>query len=323
MEKDILPELKELALNSDYELAQIHALHALEGLHALDFDFLVKVSKESSAEVTSHALVLSEQFASNENSSKAEILFKVLIAKNDLMLDLYLVGVMGKWRVIDTEKFSGPMIDVLKKHKGNLIFGESFLSGLEGQENSLLENLNFMSSFASHEPNFMFQLREIVEKKKTETVNPIFSRKFLKEDNRTVGGKMYLQICASCHGANGEGIDGLAPPLMKSEHVADAQRLGLIILHGLQGPVAVNGKQYEFNLAMPGLIRNETISDKDIADIIAYATNAFSDMPRFVKKERVSELRALIPRSGAEYTEEELKEFSKKNGPPPPGFKLF
>jgi len=146
-------------------------------------------------------------------------------------------------------------------------------------------------------------LEEALVNKQNGTINPIYSRKFLNEDNRTVGGKMYMQICASCHG--------------------DAQRLGLIILHGLQGPVSVNGKQYAFNLAMPGLIRNETISDKDIADIIAYATNAFSDMPRFVTEEKVSELRALVPKSGAEYTEEELLEFSKKNGPPPPGFKLF
>jgi mono/diheme cytochrome c family protein len=63
---------------------------------------------------------------------------------------------------------------------------------------------------------------------------------------------------------------------------------------------------------MPGLIRNETVSDKDIADVIAYVTNSFSDTPRALKKEKVAVLRSAIPKSGAEYTEEELLAVSKK-----------
>ena len=209
---------------------------------------------------------------------------------------------------------------VFNKHKGSTIFEEAVLSGLDGQESYFSETLVTMSSF--DEPNFMSQLATTIENKTTETVNPIYSRKSLNEDNRTAGAKMFYQICASCHGGNGEGIEGLAPPLMKSEHVADARRLGLIILHGLQGPITVKGTAYNFNLAMPGLIRNESISDKDIADVMSYVTNAFSDMPKFLSAEKVSELRKLIPKSGAEYTEEELLEYSKKHSPVSAGFKL-
>jgi mono/diheme cytochrome c family protein len=315
--KDVLPELKELALNKEDELSQIHALYALEGLAALNFNFLVEVGKESSDKVTAHAIILLEQFVSEENVSKAERLFKVLIAKNDATIDFYLSSTLGKWMRLDSEKFFGTMMTIINKRKDNPIFKESVLSGIEGQESSLAERLKLKSSF--DEPEFMSQLEEIMEKKKTKTVNPIFSRKSLNEDNRTAGAKMFFQFCASCHGSNGEGIEGLAPPLIKSEHVADAQRLGLIILHGLQGPISVNGKQYEFNLAMPGLIRNESISDKDISDIMAYVSNAFSDMPKSLNKDKVSELRAIKPKSGAEYSAEELLEFSKKNNPVPSG----
>ncbi len=319
-DKEVLPELKELALNTENELAQIHSLYVLEGWDALDFDFLAEVAKVSSAEATAHSVVLMEQFISEENGTKAESLFEELIAKNDPTIDLYLSSTLGKWMSVDSNMF-GSIMTIFNKKKDRPILRESILSGMEGQESLFAESLERLSSF--DESGFVSQLAETIEKKKSETVNPIFSRKFLEEDNRTVGGKMYLQICAACHGSNGEGIDGLAPPLMNSEHVADAQRLGLIILHGLQGPVGVNGKQYEFNLAMPGLIRNETISDKDIADVMAYVTNAFSDIPTFLNKDEVSKLRAIKPKSGAEYTEEELKEFSKKNGSKKPVLKIF
>lgn len=318
--KEAIPALKELALKGESEWARIHALHTLNGLDALDFNFLIAVADGNTSKVTAHVIVLLEQFNSKENSTKAEFLFEELIARNDVTIDLYLSSTLGKWMAVDNSIFFNLMMTVFNKHKGHPIFEEAVLSGLDGQESFFSKILVTMSSF--DEPDFMAKLEEIIEKKKTETVNPIFSRKSLNEDNRTAGAKMFYQICASCHGGNGEGIEGLAPPLMKSEHVADAKRLGLIILHGLQGPVSVKGKEYNFNLAMPGLIRNETISDKDIADVMSYVTNAFSDMPKFLSAEKVSELRTLIPKSGAEYTEEELLEYSKHHSKVAPGFKL-
>lgn len=320
-QKDVLLELKELALNTDSELGQMHALYVLQGLDALSFDFLAEVGMESSSKVTAHAIILLEQFASKENSKKAESLFGKLIRRDEVTLDLYLSSTLGKWLPIDGKAFFHHMLFVFKKHNGNPIVKEAILSGFIDGGVELTNGLNFLSSF--EDAKFIAQLEETIENKNEETVNPIFSRKSLNEDNRTAGAKMFFQICASCHGSNGKGIEGLAPPLMNSEHVADAQRLGLIILHGLQGPVSVNGKQYDFNLAMPGLIRNETISDKDIADIMAYVTNAFSDMPKFLNKGKVSELRAIKPKSGAEYTEEELLEYSKKHSPATSRFKVF
>ena len=320
-EIDAQAELKTMALNIENELGQLHALYTLEGLDGLSFDFLAEVTNKSSDEVIATALVLLESFAAIENSDKAKILFEKLAARNSATIDLYICNAIGNWNALDFNRFVRPMLQVFNKHKNNPIHIEAVLSAIAGNEDAFMETIDFMSSF--DEPDFRAQLAAIIKNKKTAKVNPIFSRKSLNEDNRTAGAKMFFQICASCHGSNGEGIEGLAPPLMNSEHIADAQRLGLIILHGLQGPVSVNGKQYEFNLAMPGLIRNESISNKDIADIMAYVSNAFSDRPKFLKKEKVSELRVLRPKSGAEYTEEELIEFSKKHSRAPSGMKVF
>jgi len=311
-EKQMIPELKEMALQTENEMGQIHALYTLEGLDGLSFEFLAEVAHTNADNAVATALVLLESFASEEKSNKAKTLFETLNAQNSSTIDLYLLTAMGSWLEVDYGAFFIPFIQVFNKHKNNPVHREAVLSSLRGNEENFVASIDLMSSFS--EPKFKAQLAEIISNRREEKVNLIFSRKSLGEDNRTAGAKMFFQICASCHGSNGEGIDGLAPPLMKSEHVADAERLARIILHGLQGPVSVNGQQYEFNLAMPGLIRNENISDKDIADIVAYVTNAFSDEPESLKKEKVLELRKLLPQSGAEYTMEELMEFSTKKG---------
>lgn len=307
--KEVLPELKVLALNTENELAQMHALYVIEGLDTLDFDFLAEVAKKSSADVTAHAVVLLEEFASDKNAEKAKSVFATLLERNDLEIDLYLSSSIGVWNKNSSGRFLSQLKELTRKHFGNPILREALLSGLSDDE-MFLKHLS--EDVSMRDIKIVMGLEKSLANKEKGITNVIFNRKSLNEDNRTAGAKMYFQICASCHGSNGEGIQGLAPPLQGSEHVADPERLGLIVLHGLQGPIHVKGELYNINLAMPGLIRNETISDKDIADVIAYVSNAFSDEPKSLKKEKISELRTAVPKSGAEYTEEELLEFSKK-----------
>ncbi|MDX1328543.1 MAG: dehydrogenase, partial [Arenibacter sp.] len=90
-----------------------------------------------------------------------------------------------------------------------------------------------------------------------------------------------------------------------SKHV---EQLGLIILHGLKGPLEINGEIYDENHQMPGLMNNSNISDQDIADIISYVTNAFSNHPRSLNASKIKSLRDQKSKSGMEYTEEELNQ---------------
>ena len=76
----------------------------------------------------------------------------------------------------------------------------------------------------------------------------------------------------------------------------------------LNGPITLNGERYQFNQAMPGLIGNETLTDKDISGIISYVTNAFSDNPKGISAEKIKELRKVKSKSGGEFTEQELME---------------
>ncbi len=302
-------EVEALALTSKNPWSQIHALYVLEGWDALSFDFLVDVMNTDNLEAVAHALTLSKHFVSEENIEMAISVFNSILKKNELGLDVYLGGSLGSWIALNEEKFTPIMMEILKRRKFNSTITEAVVSGLTGIDTLISSNKAIMDTLKHTE--FVNKLVRSISDKKQGKLNSIYTRKKVNEDNRTSGAKMFFQICASCHGANGQGIDGLAPPLMGSEHVKNTERLALIILHGLEGTVHVNGLEYNLNLAMPGLIRNETITDKDIADIISYVTNAFSDVPKTLFKKRINELRSVKSNSGMEFTEEELKALDK------------
>ncbi|WP_299796549.1 c-type cytochrome [uncultured Maribacter sp.] len=303
--KNSIEEVKEIILNSDNQWSQIHALYVLEGWNELSFEFLTEVIIESDENVASHALVLLKGFASKENVEEAISIFKTVLERDTIGLDLYLGNLLGSWIKIDGEHFLPFMMEILNRRENNITIVEAVIAGLSTVDSDIYANALVMDSL-KHTP-FVNKLAKTISDKKADKMNAIFTIEKTTEDTRTSGARMFFQICASCHGTGGKGIEGLAPPLMNSEHVKNTERLALIILHGLEGPVNVNGEVYNINLAMPGLIRNETITDTDIANIISYVTNAFSDKPKRLSTNRIQELRSVKSSSGMEFTEKELQ----------------
>ncbi|WP_282049428.1 DUF7133 domain-containing protein [Maribacter aquivivus] len=306
---DVIDEVKDVALYSENQWSQIHALYVLEGLNALSFDFLTTIIDKSNSQVASHALVLLKDFASTAHIEKALVLFNNVIERNEIELDLYLGNGLGTWMSLDERKFKPVMMKILARKPENNTLADAVIGGLSAVDTEVYNNSVIMDSL-KHTP-FVNKLARTISDKNAGKMNAIFTKEKTTEDTRTSGARMFFQICASCHGAGGKGIEGLAPPLMNSEHVKNTERLALIILHGLEGPVHVNGELYNINLAMPGLIRNDNITDKDIANIISYVTNAFSDKPKRLSTTRIQELRNIKSSSGMEFTEKELQALDK------------
>jgi mono/diheme cytochrome c family protein len=90
------------------------------------------------------------------------------------------------------------------------------------------------------------------------------------------GRKQYLNLCASCHGTQGEGMNRFAPPLQQSEWVnGEDYKLAMILLHGMEGPVKVNGKEYNIPDILPSMPSFSTLQDQDIAAIATYIRNSW------------------------------------------------
>ena len=67
----------------------------------------------------------------------------------------------------------------------------------------------------------------------------------------TRGRESYVTYCLSCHMDQGEGIEGIYPPLAKADYLmADRDRAVRQIIFGARGEMVVNGMTY--NTEMTG-----------------------------------------------------------------------
>lgn len=100
------------------------------------------------------------------------------------------------------------------------------------------------------------------------------------------GQILYQQHCSNCHQTDGRGLARLIPPLAQSDFLLNHREQVLcIIRHGMEGPVVVNG--IEFNQPMPA---NPTLTDIEIAEITTYILNSWGNKGGFVSVQEAEEL---------------------------------
>ncbi len=104
------------------------------------------------------------------------------------------------------------------------------------------------------------------------------------------GEAVYQRICIVCHQYNGLGLPGAFPPLAGVSIVtaADPGKIIRIVLHGLQGPVDVDGTT--FNSIMPPPA--PALNDQEVADVLSYVRNEWGNEAAPVTVEAVTAIRA-------------------------------
>jgi nitrite reductase (NO-forming) len=110
------------------------------------------------------------------------------------------------------------------------------------------------------------------------------------------GQALFAGTCSTCHQPNGEGLEGVFPPLAGSSYIkADAKAVPRVILHGLQGPVSVNGKDY--NSVMPPMTQ---LTDDEVANISTYVLNSWGNPGGKVTKSEAAQIRQAKPANASE-----------------------
>lgn len=102
----------------------------------------------------------------------------------------------------------------------------------------------------------------------------------------TRGRESYVTYCLSCHMDQGEGIEGIYPPLAKADYLmADKERAVRQIIFGAKGEMIVNGKTY--NAEMTGF----DLTDQEVSDLVNYIRNSFGNKGGAVTPEQVNAIR--------------------------------
>ena len=118
----------------------------------------------------------------------------------------------------------------------------------------------------------------------------------------TKGKALYLVSCSACHQPNGQGSEGIAPPLAGTRWPNESEdRLARIVLHGLRGPITVADKKY--NLEMPAM---GFFDDSDIAAILTYIRTTWGEPSKPTTENTIKRIRAQTYDRTDSWTVEEL-----------------
>jgi mono/diheme cytochrome c family protein len=119
------------------------------------------------------------------------------------------------------------------------------------------------------------------------------------------GKARYDQVCGLCHGMDGLGKPGQAPPLTDSEWVntKGAQGVITIPLAGISGTLSVKGQTW--NLSMPAM--GAAMSDEDLADVLTFIRSSWGNKQSAVTADDVKAVRAKLGARPQPLTGESLK----------------
>lgn len=136
-----------------------------------------------------------------------------------------------------------------------------------------------------------------------------------KTDPVALGKKLFTANCVSCHQQSGEGVPGQYPPLAGSPIVlgnpAGPKR---ILLHGLKGPITVEGATFNGNMPAFGA----RLSDEYIGAILTYVRQAWGNDAGPVPPESVAATRAATKDRNVEWSASDVEGIETDDWTPPP-----
>jgi len=111
--------------------------------------------------------------------------------------------------------------------------------------------------------------------------------------------------CITCHQPDGKGLPAAQfPPIAGSDWITGSEeRLIKLTLHGLQGPIEVNGKKYPGAVPMTPF---KMLTDEEIAAVLTFVRNTFGNKAPVVKPDTVKRIREETKDQPSFYTPAEL-----------------
>jgi len=226
------PFLGSMLGDTDYALGRLHAIWALDGLDAIDKSLILSALRDDDARVRMAALRVAEPFL---KSGDTEVIEAVQALKNDTNPEV-LQQLVLSLRSTKNKAGNETISKIISSNPSNdaiAVIGEESL-----KETPL----------------------EIEQIKKKHVLQNTYTRKRIID-----GYTNFKNLCAACHGKNGDGIEGMAPSLVGSPRVT-AKKWDIpvkILLNGLTGPV--DGKEYSG--VMAGMKQQD---DEYIASVVTY-----------------------------------------------------
>ncbi|GAA5484452.1 PVC-type heme-binding CxxCH protein [Haloferula sargassicola] len=289
----LVPELERLARMSSN--AAPHALHILSGWGKLSDALAAEMMASPSAATRRAAIALAspavlKEFFAGGAPVKAEgrELAEIWLAISRSAADPELGAVLYRQANSRSEVFSDPVL------------ADAWKIAARRQRAGVL------AAAASTPPSGRALMAQVDELEND--AGPVVAEakpKMFKPDAQVHarGKEVFSQTCIACHGVDGKGVPQAFPPLDGSDWLTGDPRLPTrIVLHGLQGPIQVDGQ--DFNSVMAPL--GTSLDDRQVADVLTFVRQSWSNDAAPVTTAEVAEQRAATASRKVPWTASEL-----------------
>ena len=300
----VIPALKKSLTDTNNSFRIMHSLWTLEGLHALKTEEVLTLLKHQAWPVRMQALSVIPSVI-NEGSYKiyTDALNQRVLA-NDSLAAPYIAFLAHYIEPFNKQAAAGLLENLTAKFPQNIYVADAVISNLENREESYLGSIKQSPGTTLAIQKRLKQVVTAIENAKKYHDPEVLAKEFPR------GAAIFGSTCQTCHGADGNGIKGLAPPLNKSQWVNDDKnKLVSIVLFGLTGPVEVNGHLYkapEINVDMPGIGYSKEFSDADVAQLLSYIRRSWQNNASKVTEEDVAKIRQMFKAREKAFTIDEL-----------------
>lgn len=299
--KNLESALRTMLSNRIKTRSAIHTLWTMEGLGVLRKTDVLPLLSERNWALRMQALSAGPSVINKENYREFLTVFNRMLSSNDTLAAPYLAFLAGKIQTFNPGASRSLLISLAKKYPDNIFIADAVISNLKNQESGFYDELKADTSQVISR-----QLKKGMDDMKKKRVGSAdLSKEYPK------GLALYRSVCQTCHGPEGAGIIGLAPPLNSSDWVTgDKNRLAKVVLFGLSGPIKVSEKLYkapEISGEMPGIAANPNFSDEEITQVLNYIRNAWTNKADKITQEELAAVRLKYKGRQQAFTEEELK----------------
>ncbi|MDH3245064.1 MAG: discoidin domain-containing protein [Saprospiraceae bacterium] len=251
----VVPVLDSIARYSENEVGRIHAIWTLEGLDGLDRNLVQELFEDASATIKIIAMRASETlYKSGEESLAADYLKMMVDPDFNVVLQAMMTA-----NILDVQGAKIAIRTAMKRYPQRAIqvVGEEILN-------------------PTHRPGFFAIQSEYNDDEKA----------LIQE-----GARIFQELCATCHGTDGTGVQSagglLAPSLVNAPRLNDhPDYMVRVILRGMVGPM--DGADFSGGFMTP----NAHESDEWIASVTSFLRTNLGNDASVVTPEEVAKIRA-------------------------------
>lgn len=287
----VIPMLEELVRDKGVKpYTRLQALWTLEGINPSVYEpdkltgIALQALEDPHPRVRAAAVRIFEPAIAQDLKSVSERLKKLAENESSEFVQLQLLASLGESK---DDSALGLMAMILNEHVSSPYFREMALTGVyrrEAQMAKLLRSrFNWSEEKGDDHKSVLVSLAEAETKKKETDLSHLTSAQVELFEN---GRKVFI-TCMACHGAEGEGLDGVGPRLWGSEWVkSDPEKVVRIVLNGFAGGAA------ERNENIAGVMPSHSyLSDKEIASVITFMRQSWGNNAPPVEPEKVAKIR--------------------------------